>query len=413
MVSFHLKNILLQTIEATGAEMWNDSNRVECMMVLLRNLLTALTKRDLRHFFVRSYNLFGVDYIENPQSLEFLATKVEEILENPMRFFKQLIQNREETREDRKEERVSQTKVPEGGQSKSSKPATGQGNDKLGEGLSRDSCAIQPKTENEGVPLLLTKAIQESYSAGSYRYHDLKNVYQKVTKELIEMASHEVEDTLAALDPLEMSIVGDLTELVRRYDIPVGVLPGLFNVLWHRRAYYWIWISTEPHICRRVLVAIQSGLELLKHHLKQDDLWEGKNGETFKVFFDRIFDPAVENPSHLCHVIPSANFIQLMYRVGNSLKTSSMKDLREMGEKYLDLTNSDASFFFDLLLETWFGNQIKLDEMVPRLIDKSQCMVKSMMMDPAKKDKDQQGDDTDVFKKLFRRVFDFCCSAVA
>ena len=182
LVSFHLKNILLQTIEATGAEMRNDSNRVECMMVLLRNLLTALAKKDLRHFFVRSYNLFGVDYIENPQSLEFLATKVEEILENPMRFFKQLIQNREETREDRKEERVSQRNVPEGEQSKSSKPATGQGNDKLGEGLSRDSCAIQPKTENEGVPLLLTKAIQESYSAGSYRYHDLKDVYQKVTK---------------------------------------------------------------------------------------------------------------------------------------------------------------------------------------------------------------------------------------
>ena len=90
-----------------------------------------------------------------------------------------------------------------------------------------------------------------------------------------------------------------------------------------------------------------------------------------------------------------------------------MKDHREMGEKYLDLTNSDASFFFDLLLETWFGNQIKLDEMVPRLIDKSQCMVKSMMMDPAKKDKDQQGKNTDVFKNLFERVFDFCRSAVA
>ena len=119
LVSFHLKNILLQTIEATGAEMWNDSNRDECMMVLLRNLLTTLTKRDLRLFFLRSYNLFGVDYIDNPQSLEFLATKVEEILENPMRFFKQLIQNREETREDRKEERVSQRKVPEGEQSKS------------------------------------------------------------------------------------------------------------------------------------------------------------------------------------------------------------------------------------------------------------------------------------------------------
>ena len=61
LVSFHLKNSFLHTIEATGAEMWNDRNRVECMMVLLRNLLTALKKRDKQQFFLKSYNLIGVD----------------------------------------------------------------------------------------------------------------------------------------------------------------------------------------------------------------------------------------------------------------------------------------------------------------------------------------------------------------
>ena len=54
LVSFHLKNLFLQTVEETGAEMWTQSNRVECMMTLFRNLLEALRKRDLRHFFVRS-----------------------------------------------------------------------------------------------------------------------------------------------------------------------------------------------------------------------------------------------------------------------------------------------------------------------------------------------------------------------
>ena len=32
LVSFHLKNILLRTIEETGAEMWTESNRANCMM---------------------------------------------------------------------------------------------------------------------------------------------------------------------------------------------------------------------------------------------------------------------------------------------------------------------------------------------------------------------------------------------
>ncbi|KAJ7390394.1 hypothetical protein OS493_025648 [Desmophyllum pertusum] len=37
------------------------------------------------------YNLFGVDYIVKPEILESLARKVEQIIENPMRFSKELI----------------------------------------------------------------------------------------------------------------------------------------------------------------------------------------------------------------------------------------------------------------------------------------------------------------------------------
>ena len=414
LVSFHLKNILLLTIEETGVEKWTDSNRAECMMVLLRNLLTALTKRDLRHFFVRSYNLFGVDYIENPQILEFLAMKVEEILENPMRFYKQLIQNRGEKRGDTKEQRVSQKRIREGERSTSSKPATGQGNDTLGGSSSKDSCAIQHKRENEAVPLLPTKATRESSSAGSHRYHDLKDVYQVVTEELIQMACHEGNHKVAAMNPLEMSLVKDLVGLVRKYNIPVGALPGLFNILWHKRAYDWIWISTESDIRHRVLVAIQGGLELLMHHLKQDNFWGRKNGETFEAFFDRIFDPAVEIPSHLRHMLPSGNFIQVMYKVANSFKISSVEDLREMGEKYLDLTHPNASELFDLLLHTRFGARTSNElDVAHRLLGMLQREAQSAMVQPTMEDKDQQGDSSGALKNLTQRLLDACSTAFA
>ena len=68
LVTFHLKNILQQTIEETGAEMWIESNRSECK------------KKNLPHFFVRSFNLFGAEYIESPIVLDSLARKVEQIL---------------------------------------------------------------------------------------------------------------------------------------------------------------------------------------------------------------------------------------------------------------------------------------------------------------------------------------------
>lgn len=105
LVTFHLKNILLQTIEETGAEVWTENNRVECMLKLLGNLLEALRKRELRHFFVRSYNLFGGDYIESPKILGSLAGKVEQIINNPIQFAKAITQKRE-SEASQKEKRV-------------------------------------------------------------------------------------------------------------------------------------------------------------------------------------------------------------------------------------------------------------------------------------------------------------------
>ena len=105
LVSFHLKNLFLQTIEETGAEMWIEDKRAECMMKLLENLLKALKDKDLRHFFARSYILFGVDYIVKPETLASLAEKVEKIMENPLDFSQALIQQSEEKKENSKGDR--------------------------------------------------------------------------------------------------------------------------------------------------------------------------------------------------------------------------------------------------------------------------------------------------------------------
>ena len=91
LISFHLKNIFLRTIEETGGEMWIESRRAECMWKLFANLLEALRERHLPHYFVRSYNLFGIDYIEDLAILESLTERVEQIMENPVKFAGELI----------------------------------------------------------------------------------------------------------------------------------------------------------------------------------------------------------------------------------------------------------------------------------------------------------------------------------
>ena len=91
LISFHLKNIFLRTIEESGGEMWIESRRAECMWKLFANLLEALRERHLPHYFVRSYNLFGIDYIEDLAILESLTQKVEQIMDNPVKFAEELI----------------------------------------------------------------------------------------------------------------------------------------------------------------------------------------------------------------------------------------------------------------------------------------------------------------------------------
>lgn len=105
LVTFHLKHLLLKTIEETSIEMWTEQNRAECVLMLLGNLLEALRKKYLSHYFVTSYNLFCEDYIKTPHILELLAEKVEQIIENPIWYAKKLIDK--ETTEWKKEDRTA------------------------------------------------------------------------------------------------------------------------------------------------------------------------------------------------------------------------------------------------------------------------------------------------------------------
>ena len=61
------------------------------MWKLFANLLKALRERHLPHYFVQSYNLFDIDYIEDPAILESLTERVEQIMENPVKFAEELI----------------------------------------------------------------------------------------------------------------------------------------------------------------------------------------------------------------------------------------------------------------------------------------------------------------------------------
>ena len=98
LVSFHLKTILLLTIEETDPKIWTENNRAECMMKLLLNLMEALRKKHLSHFFVKSCNLFSPDCMENSELLGTLIAKVEQIVERPEEFANKLIKNEKDSK---------------------------------------------------------------------------------------------------------------------------------------------------------------------------------------------------------------------------------------------------------------------------------------------------------------------------
>ena len=275
LVSFHLKNLFLQTVEETGAEMWTQSKRVECMMKLFRNLLEALRKRDLRHFFVRSYNLFSVDYIEDLNILEPLVEICEKINENPMQFVRKLTQ-RQNSEQTKKEQNCM--------------PAlTTQGQSGIHqEGLCKG-------TENE-----CKEAINQEISlVTNFSYHDLRDIFLSTSKEMTDLAFKDPHCSLQSLHSLEKSIIEDLREIEKYHIIQVADFPKMFDICWDT-AYFKIQCSQEPNIRSRILDGIKSVLEWCKYVLKQEDFATGNK----EAIIQRILDPSSEDSRDLfSHIV--------------------------------------------------------------------------------------------------------------
>lgn len=125
------------------------------------------------------------------------------------------------------------------------------------------------------------------------------------------MAFDDADCRLEAMDPLERTLVQDLRELVRSEGFPVEEFPGVFESSWHTMGYLRVRLSTEPDMRRRMLVAIQSQVEILKYILKQDDIALG-NEEAVEAVRNRIFDPSAENAFDLSHIIPSGIVMQFV-----------------------------------------------------------------------------------------------------
>ena len=289
LVTFHLKNILLQTIEETGAEMWTEGSRAECMMKLLGNLLEALTEKDLPHFFVRSYNLFAVDYIEDPKILQFLAEKVEQIMKSPLEISKTLILRQYE----------EDAKPVEEHECEETEKTRSEGHD---ENQSEEETATS-SLRHVGT----TQGISET---PSYGYHELEDICLEVCKELVDKALNGAECNLETLDPVERSLVEDLRELASIHSLKAEEFLTVMKTCWGSTMCYNVWMSTEPDIRRRMLDAIQGHVEMIKWMLKQDDFAAGNE----QAIADRMLDPSVDDPFDLNHVIPAGGVVQLLGR---------------------------------------------------------------------------------------------------
>jgi len=233
LVTYHLKNMFLQTIEETGAKMWSENNRAECMMKLLGNLLEALRKRHLPHYFVRSYNLFCTDYIENPEILKLLVEKVEQIMADPVRFAKALLPY--QIFSEFALRQITEECLPDGNIILSVKPTTAQ---------------------EITIPFMMARQ----------GHQDIKDIYLTITKELTDVALNDPDCSLEGLNPLEMSLVEDIRDIGRQVDFDFEMM---FPLIWNV-AYLKMLFSTEPDTRRRVLDGIQFVVEVFKCTLMQE-----------------------------------------------------------------------------------------------------------------------------------------------
>ena len=255
LISFHLKNIFLRTIEETGGEMWIESRRAECMSKLFANLLKALRERHLPHYFVRSYNLLGIDYIEDPAILESLTRRVEQIMENPVKFAEELIL-------------VTQGKrSPVQEQEQMNSPSN--------------------QLQSELTPLFSSLKKEKPERV---RQETKRKVCQDTIKDLIE-AMNNADCILENLDPMERTVVEDLREMQKERSSIANlnvVLPLYVGLL---SCSEYTWNLNGINLRHHVLAFVKQVAEFYKYVMPLCEAGKG-----FKDVFCHMLNPASENP---------------------------------------------------------------------------------------------------------------------
>ena len=320
LVSFHLKNLFLQTIEETGTEMWTDENRAECMKKVLANLLKALEKKDLRHFFVGSYNLFCVDYIRNPEILESVADTVEQLLENPIQMAKKLIQA---TPNENPRHVVKQQRVPANKQTPSIQPETTTASEEPCGKVKKPpfTAGTTQREQREESP-------QGNGPSKVYRLHELREEYLAISKELTDKAFNEDESNglIESLDPQEKTLVYDLREMRKIHKVHIDTMYKMFDIAW-LVVFCKVWFSNEPIKRRRVLLGIKGMIELYKYLLRQDDFAPGNE----HALISRLLNPGVEDPFDVTHLMPvkpgEQIFSRLCFKIESHQAKSDANDI--------------------------------------------------------------------------------------
>ena len=309
LVTFHLKNILLQTIEEIGTDMWTDNNTAECLMKLLGNLLEALTKRHLSHFFVRSYNLFSIDNIEDPEILKSLAGTVKRIMENPLHFAKELIQNLQ----------CEETKVSSNELASSTKHASTRRGHADGETKQTVAEAGGDETQTKKKEV----DFQGNSPFTSYRYHELKSIFVAIGKELTDIAFNDHADgkSIETLDALESSIVLDFKHIALEAGFDVEDFCRMLDIYWNM-VYLKVMLNTEPNIRLRMLDGLKSVAEYWKWFLKQREQRGIENNETL---LSRLFDSNAEDAFDLNHVLPAGAGTRLVQMITSNYELESRR----------------------------------------------------------------------------------------
>ena len=302
LISFHLKNIFLRTIEETGGEMWIASRRAECMWKLFANLLKALRERHLPHYFVRSYNLFDIDYTEDPAILESLTRKVEQIMENPVKFAEELIL------------------VTQG---KRSSPVQEQ------EQMNSPSNQLLSK-------LMLLSSLKKKGTERAL----IKKVCLGTIKDLIE-AVNNADCILENLDPVERTVVEDLREMQKArffianlYLLLPGVV-GLFSL------FEDIWNLNDINLRHHVLAFVKLVAEFYKYVMPFCEAGKGH-----EEVLRHMLNPASENPFDW-------NLFYLLFPPGHGL---------EEDERELVLT--EVKCFIKEIIDELYKNE-ELEDDIP------------------------------------------------